>query len=359
MRTDNLFTLAIFWKKKWERGEAGSTVDSHVLSQQMWGVGPCTVSPWHQATAWWWGANASQTKPSPYHGTLTSPRPLCCWSIQSHTSPFIQSLFEAGQTASGGPPPPSARAEMAYCLQSLVQRLWAAELTGFIPKGFYMPPVHLSRPLSRGGSEYSSWRLQHAYWMGNHRPEKVSATPPATPPAPEWVPANGPSLIAGPHLNTLPFLQGNETPYKAVTTWSTHCIPQGSPMETGADSRSVSSFSQFGGAQVCRSELRVGWAEKNKAKSWSPYRSSCKWDMTTPMEGEPESASSYVIYTKVQYLHLLGKWLKWASRTLECQSKTGLAWKNKLHFKEGGNLCNFASPRHALILDVSQEGTAD
>lgn len=31
----NLFTLAIIWNKKWEGGEADSTVDSHVLSQQM------------------------------------------------------------------------------------------------------------------------------------------------------------------------------------------------------------------------------------------------------------------------------------------------------------------------------------
>lgn len=48
---DNLFTLAIFWKKKWEGGEAGSTVHSHVLSQQMEAAGPRALSPWHHITA--------------------------------------------------------------------------------------------------------------------------------------------------------------------------------------------------------------------------------------------------------------------------------------------------------------------
>lgn len=61
MWTDNLFTLAIFWKKKWEGGEAGSTVDSHVLSQQMWAVGPRAVSPWHHATTRWRRATRSWT----------------------------------------------------------------------------------------------------------------------------------------------------------------------------------------------------------------------------------------------------------------------------------------------------------
>lgn len=90
---------------------------------------------------------------------------------------------------------------------------------------------------SRGESKHSNWSLQHIYWMGSHRPEEVSATPPVIQPAPKWASANGPKLTPGLQFQTLPFLQGNETLYNAVMNWNTHCSPQGSPMKIGAGSR--------------------------------------------------------------------------------------------------------------------------
>lgn len=91
------------------------------------------------------------------------PRPLCCWSNQSHPSPFTPSpttgVSMAGQAAAGGPASPSAQVELG--LQPPVAG-WDAKLPGFILQGFQILPVHVSRPPTRGGERKPcSWRTQH------------------------------------------------------------------------------------------------------------------------------------------------------------------------------------------------------
>lgn len=157
MRTDNLFTLAIFWKKKWEGGEAGSAVDSHVLSQQMQAVGPHSASPWRRATACWHGAThperntTTPRSPSFSQATwlLVHPVPSTSLHSKSHHWPlwgWAGCLWRTTPTFSSG----------GAGLQSLVWRLWDVELPGFIPKGCYMLPVHLSRPSIRAAETKAS-----------------------------------------------------------------------------------------------------------------------------------------------------------------------------------------------------------
>lgn len=69
-------------------------------------------------------------------------------------------------------------------------------------------------------------------------------------------------------------------------------------MKIGAGSGSVSSSSQLEGAQVCRSDFRIIWAEASKAKSQiillvGPMQAGRRW--VFQREGEPEIASSDVI----------------------------------------------------------------
>lgn len=243
------------------------------------------------------GVQCMPNKTSQSHGTLTSPRPLCCWSIQSHPSPFTQSattgLFEAWQTASRGPPLPSAQVELACSLWFRgcgMQRYQVSSQRGFKCSQCVSPGHQQGEQRWKQAQQLeAATRLLNGKsqaWKGISNPTSHTTC--------TWISTcKQLQLTPGPQFQTIPFPQGNDTPYNAVTTWSTHCIPQGLPVKirAGLDFSFSLRVLRFAGPSLGLSGLKKG-----KLSHRSPYQNSYKWDVDDfQREGEPESASSNVI----------------------------------------------------------------
>lgn len=123
----------------------------------------------------------------PGHPAVGSSSPIYLLSLKV---PPLAS--EAGQPAPGGPPLPwwwlhSYLSGAEALLAVSGSESAGCRATRLHPKGVLNAPsasLQANNKGSRDESEHRNWRLQHIYWRGIHRPEKVSATPLATQPAP-------------------------------------------------------------------------------------------------------------------------------------------------------------------------------
>lgn len=158
--------------------------------------------------------------------------------------------------------------------------------------------------------------------MGSHKPVRVSATPPATQPAPEWAPTNGPKTTPGPSFLTL--LPGQGDIVQSVTTWSTHYIPQGPPpMKIGLGSRAQLQASlSLRVLRFAAPSLGLSGITKAKVRHRSPYWSSYKWDADESLKGKKESESSQCDLDKCAVATSIEKLLTQTLRTLPGRHKT-------------------------------------